>query len=406
MEKGFSTKILVMSLSIIFSVATAQVSIAAPPGAAAPPVPIPESNPLTPAKIQLGKMLFVDRNLSDASARTTQVSCASCHQAAHGFTDGQVVPNGVYNRLDNRNVPTVFNVAYQHSQFWDGRAQYLTDPVSGQTLPGTSLEAQALGPIQNPLEMNNTADAVVQYILTDHNYKARFLNAFPYLAQYLGTPYQVPVVFQAVAKAVASFERTVLTFDSPYDAYVAGNTKALTDTQVSGLHLFQGKGNCIACHAPPFFTDAAYTNPMNVGFHNLGVFRQGFETGINDATGGPLFPNPTLPQYQGYDLGRYYVTNNLADLGKFKTPTLRQLSCTGPYMHNGKYFSLQHAVEFTVKGYIAGTVDPYAGQFVGTVDPAIMHIRSLNWSDAEISDLTAFLGALSGGMMCGNVAHG
>lgn len=405
MRKVIGTKILVMSLSLIFSSFAVKLSVAATmDGAATPPVPIPASNPLTPAKIRLGKILFTDRNLSDASARTTQVSCASCHTAKLDFTDGGVVPNGVYNRLDNRNTPTVFNAAYQHSQFWDGRAQYLTDPVSGQVLPGTSLEAQVLGPIQNPLEMNNTADKVVKYVLD--KYKASFLDAFPYITQYLGTPYQVPVVFQAVAKAVASFERTILTFNSPYDAYVAGNTAALTDAQVRGLKLFQGKGNCIACHAPPFFTDAAYTNPLNVGFHNLGIFRQGFETGINDATGGPLFPNPTLPQDQGYDLGRYYVTNSLDDLGKFKTPTLRQLSCTAPYMHNGKYFKLQDAVEFTVKGVVTGTVDPYAGQFVGTVDPVITHIRSLSWSYSEISDLTAFLESLTGGKKCSNAAQG
>ncbi len=405
MQKAVSTPVLVLSLSLLAGSAAVNLSAAATMGGgAAPPVPVPASNPLTPAKIQLGRMLFMDRGLSDPSAGRTRVSCASCHDMMHGFTNGLVRGVGVYGRHGQRNVPTVFNAAYQHSQFWDGNAQHLVDPVSGQILAGTSLEAQALGPIQNPLEMNNTAQTVVQYVLV--NYKADFLNAFPDIAQYLGTSYQVPVVFQAVAKAVASFERTVLSFDSPYDSYAAGNTTALTAAQIRGLNLFQGKGSCTSCHTPPFFTDAVYTNPSSVGFHNLGVFRQGYETGTNDVTGGPLFPNTELPGYQGYDLGRYYVTKNTDDLGKFKTPTLRQLACTGPYMHNGKYFNLRDAVEFTVRGIVTGTVDPYEGQFVGTVDPVVMNIRSQSWSDSEIDDLTAFLGALNGGMMCNNVAQG
>ena len=306
-----------------------------------------------------------------------------------GFTDGEVRSTGVYNRLGKRNAPTVFNAAYQHSQFWDGRARYLIDPVTGKILPGTSLEAQALAPIQDPLEMNNTPDNVVRYVLA--RYRDMLLDAFPEIAQYLGTSYEVPVVFQAVGKAVASFERTVLAFNSPYDAYVAGNTGALANAQLRGLSLFEGKGNCTACHPAPFFTDAIYSNPPDAGFHNIGVFRQGFETGTNDATGGPLFPNNDLPGYQGYDLGRYYVTHNTADIGKFKTPTLRQLLCTSPYMHNGKYYRLRDAVEFVVRGTVTGATDPYGGDFIGIVDPVIPDIRDKNWSDQEIDDLTAFL---------------
>ncbi len=368
-------------------------------GGAAPPVPVPESNPLTPAKVRLGKMLFMDRNLSDPNAGATRVSCGTCHSMMFGFTDGEIRATGVYSRKGKRNVPTVFNAAYQHSQFWDGRAQHLIDPITGNVLPGTSLEAQALGPIQDALEMNNTPANVVLYVLA--NYRDALLNAFPEIAQYLGTSYEVPVVFQAVGKALASFERTVLAFNAPYDAYVAGNAGALTAAQLRGLALFEGKGNCTACHPAPFFTDAVYTNPSDAGFHNVGVFRQGYETGTNDATGGPLFPNSDLPGYQGYDLGRYYVTHNTVDIGKFKSPTLRQLLCTEPYMHNGKYYSLRNAVEFVVRGTVAGIVDPYEGDVVGTLDPLVADIRMKTWSGQEIDDLTAFLGALSGGQMCG-----
>lgn len=369
-------------------------------GGTAPAVPVPASNPLTPAKIQLGRLLYRDSNLSDPNAGQSRVSCMSCHTPMMGlaFADGKMRSPGVYGRLGKRNSPTVFNTAYLHSQFWDGRAKNLTDPVTGAVLPGTSLEAQALGPIQDPLEMNNTPANVVSYVLSA--YRTDLLNAFPEISQYLGTSYEVPVVFQAVGKAIASFERSVLTFDSPYDAYVAGNSSALSAAQLRGMALFNGKGQCSSCHQAPYFTNANYTNPQG-GFHNLGVFRQGYETGTNDATGGPLFPNSDLPQLQGYDLGRYYVTLNAADIGKFKTPTLRQLNCTAPYFHNGKYASLSHAVEFVVRGTVQGSNDPYANDYAGSVDPAIQSIRNQSWSAQEISDVTAFLGALTGSCMGG-----
>lgn len=295
--------------------------------------------------------------------------------------------------------PTVFNSAFQHSQFWDGRAQFLTDPVTGDVLPGTSLEAQALGPVQDPLEMNNTPENVVDYVL--YRYRAALLRAFPEVEQYIGTSYEVPVVFQAVGKAIASYERTILAFDSPYDSYVAGNAGALSDAQIKGLALFEGKGNCTACHPAPLFTDVTYANAPDGGFHNIGVFRQGYETGTNDASGEPLFPNTDVPEYEGYDLGRYYVTGSPADIGKFKTPTLRQLLCTYPYMHNGKYSSIRDAVEFVVRGTVVGISDPYEGDFVGAVSPVIADIRNQVWTEEEISDLALFLESLSGGHMCG-----
>ncbi|NOZ52329.1 MAG: hypothetical protein GXP08_04155 [Gammaproteobacteria bacterium] len=362
----------------------------------APQVPVPESNPLTPEKIQLGRQLFRDRNLSDPSAGRTRVSCSTCHSGMMrlGFSDGRVRSTGVFGRQGKRNSPTVFDTAFLHSQFWDGRAKNLVDPISGEILPGTSLEAQALGPILDPLEMNNTPENVVRYVL--RAYRSALLGAFPEIQQYLDTQYEVPIVYQAVGKAIASFERTVLSFNSPYDAYVAGNANALTTQQVQGLALFEGKGNCISCHAAPYFNDAVYTNADNTGFHNLGVFRQGFETDTNDANGGPLFPNTDLPEYEGYDLGRYYVTNDFADIGRFKTPTLRQLLCTSPYFHNGKYTSLRDAVEFVVRGTVANARDQFEGDFIGTIEPMIQSIRNQDWSEQEINNLTAFVRSLSG----------
>ena len=373
---------------------------------AAPTVPVPESNPLTPEKIALGRQLFRDSNLSDPNAGRSRVSCMSCHSPMMGraFADGRMRSPGVYGRLGKRNSPTVFDTAYLHSQFWDGRAHNLIDPITGEELPGTSLEAQALGPIEDPLEMNNTPENVVRYVLSA--YRTQLLGAFPEVAQHLGTSYEVPVVFQAVGKAIASFERTVLSFDSPYDAYVAGDSNALTEAQIRGMSLFEGKAQCTSCHEAPFFTDTIYTNSPDTGFHNLGVFRQGYETGTNDAVGGPLFPNDDLPQYEGYDLGRYYVTNNAADIGKFKTPTLRQLACTAPYFHNGKYSSLRDAVEFVVRGTVQGTNDPYENDFVGTVDTVISDIRSQSWSEQEISDLTAFVESLTGSCGMGGMGGG
>ncbi|NOY39402.1 MAG: hypothetical protein GXO95_04025 [Nitrospirae bacterium] len=362
-------------------------------------LPVPASNPLTPEKIQLGRRLFMDRNLSDPDAGRTRVACVTCHSPMFGFSDGSVRSTGVYNRQGKRNSPTVFNSAFQHSQFWDGRAQFLTDPVTGDVLPGTSLEAQALGPVQDPLEMNNTPENVVDYVL--YSYREALLRAFPEVEQYVGTSYEVPVVFQAVGKAIASYERTILALDSPYDSYVAGITGSLSDAQIRGLGIFEGKGNCTTCHPAPLFTDVTYANAPDGGFHNIGVFRQGYETGTNDASGGPLFPNTDMPEYEGYDLGRYYVTGAPADVGKFKTPTLRQLLCTYPYMHNGKYSRIRDAVEFVVRGTVAGISDPYEGDFVGTLSPVIADIRNQVWTEDEISDLSLFLESLSGGHMCG-----
>jgi len=367
----------------------------------APQVPVPESNPLTPEKIQLGRQLFRDRNLSDPNAGRTRVACSTCHSGMMGlgFSDGRVRSTGVLGRQGKRNSPTVFNAAFLHSQFWDGRAQNLIDPVTGETLAGTSLEAQALGPIQDPLEMNNTPENVARYVL--NAYRSALLGAFPEIQQYLGTQYEVPVVFQAVGKAIASFERTVLSFNAPYDAYVAGNTSALSNQQIQGMALFEGKGNCTACHAAPYFNDALYNNANNTGFHNLGVFRQGFETDTNDAEGGPLFSNSDLPEYEGYDLGRYYVSNDFADIGRFKTPTLRQLLCTSPYFHNGKYTNLRDAVEFVVRGTVTGANDRFENDYIGTVESTIQTIRSEPWSDQEINNLTAFVRSLSGN--CGGM---
>ncbi len=401
MKRRFHVEVFVSV--VLFFLLTPGLAVWGSPGftaeAGEPVVPVPESNPLTPEKIQLGKRLFADRNLSDPDAGRTRVACVTCHSPMFGFSDGGVRSTGVYGRQGKRNSPTVFNAAFQHSQFWDGRARYLTDPLTGDPLPGTSLEAQALGPIQDPLEMNNTPENVAGYVL--NRYRDSLLRAFPEVEQYLGTPYEVPVVFQAVGKAIASYERTVLAFDSPYDAFVAGDSGALSEAQLRGLALFEGKGNCTACHPAPLFTDVTYSDSPDGGFHNIGVFRQGYETGTNDATGEPLFPNPDVPDYEGYDLGRYYVTGAPADIGKFKTPTLRQLLCTYPYMHNGKYYRIRDAVEFVVRGTVSGIDDPYEGDFPGTVSPVITQIRSQVWTDAEIDDLAAFLGSLSGGHMCG-----
>ncbi|HDH04277.1 MAG TPA: hypothetical protein ENH01_00990 [Nitrospirae bacterium] len=400
MMKRIHISILILALALILGIASYGVARMME-GGAIPAAPVPESNPLTSAKIHLGKRLFMDRNLSNPDAGKSRVACSTCHSPMLGFSDARIRSEGVYDRLGKRNSPTVFNTAYLLSQFWDGRAQYLTDPVTGEILQGTSLEAQALGPVQDPLEMNNTPENVVTYVLSA--YRNELFGAFPEVEQYIGTSYEVPVVFQAVGKAIASYERTVLAFNSPYDFYAAGNTRTLFDEQIRGLEIFEGKGNCTACHPEPLFTDTTYDNPPDTGFHNIGVFREGYETGTNDATGEPLFPNSELPEYEGYDLGRYYVTSDTSDIGKFKTPPLRQLLCTGPYMHNGKYSSIRDAVEFVVKGTVSGISDPYEEDFVGDVSPVIIDIRNESWNEDEINDLTAFLEALSGGRMCGGM---
>lgn len=258
------------------------------------PVPVPADNPLTVEKVELGKQLYFDPRLSCDDT----VSCASCHDPKKGWSNGTPFATGVRNQVGGRSAPTIINSAYSELQFWDGRA--------------IRLEGQALGPIQNPIEMDHKLDDCVSKLNKIPGYKQQFQKVF-------GTD----VTSENIAKAIASFERTVLSGNAPYDKFKAGDSKALSAAAERGMKLFFGKAHCSACHTGPNLSDDS--------FHNIGV--------------GMKAAKP--------DLGRYEVTKVLGDKGAFKTPTLREVARHSPYMHDGSLKTLEEVVDHYDKGGIA-----------------------------------------------------
>lgn len=317
----------------------ARLTITAPLGL--PPVPTPADNPPTAETIALGRRLYYDTALSVDNT----VSCATCHHPDHGFSDGKPVSNGVRGQTGTRNSPTVFNAAYFTTQFWDGRAP--------------SLEKQAEGPVQNPVEMAHTLKGVEEKLMADPSYRAEFERAFG----------PGRITYERVEKAIASFERTVVSGNSPFDRYFYGrDKKALSAAAQRGLAIFRDpkKGNCTACHTlseqSALFTDNK--------FHNLGV---GVKVG---PTGEPLLA----------DQGRYEVTKLEADRGAFKTPSLRNVALTAPYMHDGSLKTLKDVIDFYVGG---GNSNPHLDKEIHTLDFL---------TGQERADLLAFLESLTGEM--------
>ncbi len=290
---------------------------AAPAGL--PPVPTLKDNPLTTGKIELGKLLYFDPRLS----RDNTVSCASCHDPEKGWSNGAAVATGIGGQKGGRSAPTIINAAYSRFQFWDGRADFV--------------EGQALGPIQNPIEMDLTLDEMVERLQGIAGYRERFQDVFG-----------GQITAENVARAIAAFERTILSGNAPYDRFKAGDENALSEAAQRGRKLFFGKAQCSACHAGPNFSDG--------GFHNIGV-------GINNE-------NP--------DLGRMALSNLLGDRGSFKTPTLREIARTAPYMHDGSLATLEEVVEYYNKG---GTPNPQLDE----------EIFPLKLTEAEKADLVTFL---------------
>ena len=294
-------------------------------------LPVPEHNPLTRQKIALGRKLFFDRRLS----RDRSISCATCHDPERAFTDGRALSVGVFGRKGTRSVPTLINRAYGASHFWDGRT--------------SSLEEQVLKPIQDPKELDMTIEEVVARLKKDDEYEKLFQGAFGRA-----------ICGEDLAKALASYVRTILSGGAPLDRYYLGSERAaLSNEARNGLRLFRGKANCTACHVGPNFTDER--------FHNTGVaWRDG-----------------TL-----LDPGRLVVTGKLADRGAFKTPTLREIAKTAPYMHDGRLATLEDVLEFYNRG---GNRNPY-------LDP---ELRPLNLTTEEQKALLEFLRSLSGNIQEG-----
>jgi cytochrome c peroxidase len=291
-------------------------------------MPVPEENALTAEKVALGRRLFFEKLLS----RDRSMRCATCHNPGRAFTDGRATSRGVFGRAGARNVPAILNRGYGRTFFWDGRV--------------ASLEAQVVQPIMNSKELDLPLDEAVRRLDRSRAYRRQFLKAFGR-----------EVNAEDLARALASYVRSVFAAEAPIDRYMAGEPNALTEQEREGLRIFRGRGNCVSCHLGPSFTDEQ--------FHNTGVAWRGA-----DASG---------PR----DAGRYAVTGRDADRGAFKTPTLREIARTAPYMHNGSLATLQDVVEFYDGG---GHPNPH-------LDP---EIRRLGLTAAEKQALVAFLRSLRG----------
>jgi cytochrome c peroxidase len=285
-------------------------------------VPYPADNPYSAAKAALGEKLFFDTRMSGDGKR----SCASCHAPASGWQDALPRNQGLDGLPLGRRTPSAQDGAWGELFFWDGRAG--------------SLEAQALGPVQNPREMNQTLDGMVAVLSRDHEYHALFAAAFP----------EDPRISPAtVAKALATFERTLVSGATPFDLWVSGDADAMGEDAKRGFDVFVGPAGCVSCHSGWQFTDHA--------FHDIG-----------------------LP---GDDLGRGAVLN-LPELNHaFKTPTLRDVASRAPYMHDGSIGTLEGVVEHYRSGIVQRP----------TLSPDLPRIDKL--TDGQIADLVAFLRALS-----------
>jgi cytochrome c peroxidase len=299
---------------------------AEPESYARPAAPaVPADNAMTPARVELGRMLFFDPRLSGSS----WISCATCHNPALGWSDG--LPTAIGNGMKalQRHTPTILNAAYNKRQMWDGRF--------------ASLEEQALGPIGSEDEMNLKLGEMVKRLREIRGYRTHFEKAYP----------GEGISALTVAKAIASFERTIVSREAPFDRWQAGDEGAVSAAAKRGFGLFRGKANCTACHQGGNFTDD--------GFHNVGV-RQW--PGVDDA-------------------GRFTKVAVKVLRGAHKTPSLRDVAYTAPYMHNGAYSTLRSVVEMYARG----------GDDTGNIDP---NIRRLSLSPQEIDDIVAFLESLSG----------
>lgn len=286
-------------------------------------VSAPQDNPTTPEKVALGKQLFFDPRLSGDNS----ISCATCHIPEKAFGDGQPRGTGAGGKELARNTPTLLNVGLYARYFWDGRAK--------------SLEEQALGPIPSPVEMDQDLDELVQELNNVPGYVVQFEKIF-------GTR----VTQEGIAKALAAFQRTLMTEPSPFDRYLLGDEQALSASAQRGLELFMGDAGCVQCHQGPLLSDGEY--------YRLGV--------------------------SFTDEGLASVTGKSEDKGKFRTPSLRNVAQTGPYMHDGSMKTLDEVVTYYYRGVPATTHDglpldiqPLSGQ-----------------SFSDISDLVSFLKSLTG----------
>jgi cytochrome c peroxidase len=287
-------------------------------------VPAPADNQTTPERVELGKALFFDPRLSGSN----WISCATCHNPALGWSDGLATGIGHGMKQLGRATPTIINTAFNPIQMWDGRK--------------STLEDQALGPIGADVEMNQPLPELIAKLEQIDGYRTLFRKAYP----------NEPISEKTLAKAIASFERTVISTESPFDRWRMGDQSAVDAPVKRGFEVFTGKGNCVACHQGFNFTDN--------GFHNIGVKDVG-----------------------AVDLGRYNEKKLPSMKGAFKTPTLRDIALTAPYMRNGIYRTLDEVVEHYDRG--------------GDVKENLSgNMKPLNLTAQEKADLVAFMNSLTG----------
>jgi len=328
-----------------------------------PPVPIPKDNPQTQDKIKLGEKLFHDTRFSS----TGKVSCATCHDKDKAFTDSPLpVSEGINKLKGTRNAPTVLNSAYLHTQFWDGR-----EP---------DLEGQSAQPFINPIEMGLTShDPILKIVRTDPEYVTAFDKVFGKSGE--------QITMKEVTQAIASFERTVLAGNSSFDHYQYGPDKnAMSEAAIRGLKVFTGQGRCVSCHTISQ-THALFTNNR---FHNLGIGFERIQQNVTELAiafakakdEGTDVDVAVLTNKNLSELGRFAVSGEWRDMGAFKTPTLRNIVLTSPYMHDGSLQTLQDVVEFYNNG---GRVNGF--QSGG--------IRPLNLSEQQQTDLISFMMSLT-----------
>lgn len=321
--RKFITRSILIGASalIAFSYAQAQdeYQIDVPEGL--PPVPVPDDNPMTAEKVELGKLLYFDTRLSEDKT----VSCASCHMPDYAYAEPLKTSEGIGGAVGERNANTVINTAYATSMFWDGR-----EP---------DLEHQAAGPVENPIEMGHDMAVVAEQLNEIEGYQERFQAVFG-----------EPASRETITKAIAAFERTILSGNSPYDR------GEMSEEAQAGMQLFNGKFMCATCHTPPLFS--------NWTFANAGVGIEAEEP----------------------DVGRMGVTGEASDKGAFRVPHLREIEHTAPYMHDGSIETLEEAVRFMAEG----------GQDNPNLHPLFRAIKQMNATDEEVAQLTAFMKALSG----------
>lgn len=353
--------ILFAIMFMVFVMFSATTRASAPP-IGLPEVPVPADNPQDPGKVLLGEKLFNDKRFSADGT----VSCATCHNADKALTDGLRVSKGIKELEGTRNAPTVINAAYYTSQFWDGRVP--------------SLEEQSKGPFTNPVEHGlKNFDPILETIGNDNEYLALFRKVF--------RTGPADITIDHVAKAIAAFERTVISGNSPFDRYLYGKEKtAMSPAAIRGLEVFRLKGRCVDCHTTGQ-TSAIFTDNK---FHNIGVGFSRIQENLMDiidafrrrSESDRELDTDILTSDNISELGRFAVTLDPSDIGRFKTPSLRNIAVTGPYMHDGSMDSLEEVVEFYNQG----------GEDNPMLDGGI---RPLRLTEPEKADLVEFMKALT-----------